>query len=446
MNSRHGTINSIKVWGRSLRASDGYVLVAAMIIAFVLLVGGMTIFSVATGESRNTHYEQRSWEAFYLADSALERARAHMLQDVSWRDGWTDVSAGNGVYSLSMKDTTYGGLTNTVQLLASGTVGDATRRIEMIAALSPAVFAHTIVVIEEISTWGNVCIEGLIFVGVDDGNYSPATDCGEIMSDTQVTPPAFYTDTIHFPGATYYTVKAVQSGGTWQARIFDGDGLDITTALGDSLVGVVSYNPAAAENDQITYNFDGLGVVEDYFHEDTGVFKRNAGDSSVVVNFGEGSLTTPPGIDSEADVILDGVNYPTIHTTIINTHFTGVTEEDRQSSENWTGGDVILKKVTIEPYNGIALITYEVEKDDGTDIQLGTADWPALVIITNEGENMNPHFKLTGTLICLGPFSCFGDQTLVYDDGYIDNLPSYLVNVESTNVSGRFEVLLWREI
>jgi hypothetical protein len=424
----------------------GYVLAAATIFAFILLVGGMTLFSIATGESRNAHYDQRSWEAFYLADSALERARAHMLSDVGWRDGWTDISAGNGTYSLSITDTTYAGVANAVRMLAVGQVDDATRQVEMIAAVSPSVFSHTIVVVGEIETWGNVCIEGLIFVGVDDGGYSPAADCGDIMTDTQVTPPAFYTDSAHFPGATYYDVRATEIAGTWQARILDGDGNDITSAVGDSLVGIVSYDPSADENDQIIYRFNGLGTVQDYFHEDTGVFKRNAGDTSVVVNFGNGSVTSPPGVDSEADVLLDGVNYQTIHTTIINTKFTGITEEERQDTANWSGGDINMRKVSIAPYNGIAFISHEVEKDDGTDINLGTETWPALVVITGEGENLNPHFKVTGTVVCLGEWSCFGDQILVYDPGYLDNLPTYLVEIESNNVSGRIEVLLWQEL
>jgi hypothetical protein len=49
-------------------------------------------------------------------------------------------------------------------------------------------------------------------------------------------------------------------------------------------------------------------------------------------------------------------------------------------------------------------------------------------------------------VVCLGEWSCFGDQILVYDPGYLDNLPTYLVEIESNNVSGRIEVLLWQEL
>ena len=66
----------------------------------------------------------------------------------------------------------------------------------------------------------------------------------------------------------------------YQARIFNALGQDITTALGDSLVNLTSYDNAKKT---FKYKFDSHALIEHYFNETTGVFRKNGGDRAVVV-------------------------------------------------------------------------------------------------------------------------------------------------------------------
>jgi hypothetical protein len=438
----------------------GYVLMAATVFAFVLLLGGVTVFSIAYGESRNARYKQDAWEAFYLADSAMERARAHILTDASWRDGFTDVDLGNGSYTLSLKDTTHATLGDVVKLTSTGTVGGATRSIEIFCEIIPAAFSHTMVVSDDLETTGNVCIEGLVYVGDEsssgngggngnggggngngNGNGNGGGGCEVTYTEFDVNPPAMYMDDDHFPGATYYDVRAVRSGSNWKANIFDGDGVDITSAVGDSLVGIVSGN-----NSEVDFEFDTDAKIDKYFDDITGVFKRKAGDSSVVVNFGNGANSTPPGSDALANIIIDANSYPTIHATIVNTRFTGVTEADRLESEHWEGGELELHKVIFEPYNGIAFATHNFIKGQGHKVYIGTDDYPALLLVTKEADNIHPNFNSIGTIICLDEWDIQGNTTIQYNPGYIENLPSYLTDASSTVASSVLVIQTWKEL
>lgn len=433
---------------RNIGGERGYVLMAATVFAFILLLGGMTVFSIAYGESRNTRYKQESWEAFYLADSAMERARARLLSDASWRDGWVDVDFGNGTYTLSIKDTTHAVIGDCIKMVGTGTSGGATRSIEAFCELVPACFAHTMVITGEVEVHGNVCIEGLIYVGEwdDTGNgkgkgKGNGGDCDVTYTEYVVTPPAMYTDADHFPGASYYDVRAVKSGVNWLAHVFDGDGVEITTALGDSLVGIVS-----SSGSLVTYAFNSDAKIAKYFDDATGIFKRKTGDSSVVVNFGNGGVTDPPGTDCIANLDFSGSSNPSIHATIVNSRFTGVTELDRLESDNWEGGKLDLSKVTFEPYNGIAFIVHNIDKDQGQKVYIGTDTWPALIMVTKSALDLHPNFHTIGTIICLDEWSCFGNQNIQYNPGYIENLPAYLTDPSSTVVSSVVKIQTWKEI
>ena len=84
----------------------GYTLLAVMIFVLVLTIAGSMFFAMASYETKGAMYRERSSEAFYLADGAVERARAKLLDDRSWRAGWSDVQAGRGHYDLTIRDST----------------------------------------------------------------------------------------------------------------------------------------------------------------------------------------------------------------------------------------------------------------------------------------------------------------------------------------------------
>jgi len=81
-------------------AESGYSLMGVMIFVFVIMLSGLSFFALSAGETRGAIYRQESTEAFYLADAAVERARAKFIENRAWRDGWTDEACGNGHYSI----------------------------------------------------------------------------------------------------------------------------------------------------------------------------------------------------------------------------------------------------------------------------------------------------------------------------------------------------------
>ena len=75
---------------RHQKSQGGYALITIVLFALVLLIGGFAFFSLVSGETKNALYRQDSSESFYLADGAIERARAKFLQDGGWDAGWTN--------------------------------------------------------------------------------------------------------------------------------------------------------------------------------------------------------------------------------------------------------------------------------------------------------------------------------------------------------------------
>ena len=75
----------------SHRGREGYALMTVLIFALLLLIAGTGFFAMSFSETRQTLYRQESSEAFYLADGAIERARAQFIADQTWRDGWANV-------------------------------------------------------------------------------------------------------------------------------------------------------------------------------------------------------------------------------------------------------------------------------------------------------------------------------------------------------------------
>ena len=160
----------------------GFALPALLFLLLVLLIAGMGFFSVAAFETKGAIYRQGSSEAFYLADAAIERARAKFLADRSWRDGWTGLASGRGTYDLAVRDTAWGGEDNVVRLLATGHVANAVRKVEVMAQVPPTAFDLSVLVMGDAEVGGNLCLGGDAHVngdaGGNNGNGDPHFTCG----------------------------------------------------------------------------------------------------------------------------------------------------------------------------------------------------------------------------------------------------------------------------
>lgn len=424
--------------------AGGFALPMLLFLILVLLIAGMGFFGVASRETNGALYRQGSSEAYYLADAAVERARARFLSDRAWRGPWTGQEAGRGTYDLSARDTTWNGLDDAVRLLATGRVRGAVRKVEVMAEIPPTAFSLSVLVMGDAEIGGNLCLGGAAHVNGDatggSGHGSPHISCDGTYDDGwPVTPPPIYTDPAHFPGDTYYYVRGVKSGAIYTARIFDKDGNDITGAT--DMSAVTSYNSGSKT---YTFAFDSAAEIVQYFDFATGVFHRDAGTNSVVVNFGEVPLGPAGALYSSVEI--DGAASSNIRSTLINTRFTGTTEVDRLNTANWVGGTLSIKQTTMEPVNGIALVIYDLDKPGSSQVTLGTDAWPALVYVTHNVDSIDSNFDLTGTIIVLNDFVSTGGPDITYNSGFLDNLPNYLEDDWASGVSGSMKVLRYREV
>jgi len=425
---------------------EGYALLTVMVFVVALILAVTAFFALSSYETGNSLYRQDSSEAFYLADGAVERVRAKFLEDHTWRDGWSNVASGRGAYDLAVRDTTFMGLSNVVQLVGTGRVQLANRRVEVMARIQPTAYGLPLLIMQNADVNGNLCLDAAAHVNgsADFGPHDSHLACGsEYTEGFPITPPPIHTDPAHFPNATYYYVRGARIGGVYQARIFNAAGFDITSALGDSLTDITTFDTATGT---FEYTFDDDLQINRYFDEVTGVFQRAPGDVAVVVNFGEPPLLNPPGINGIAALEFDAGISTTIHATIVNTRFTGVLESQRSDFNYWTGGLTTVKQIVFEPHYGLGLIVHDFMKQGGSLVQLGSETLPALNWVTRDVVNINSNLELTGSLICLGNWTSQGGPDIHYDPSFIENLPPYLVEEFSPGVSGTMDILRWREL
>ena len=425
-------------------AQAGYALLSAVIFVLVLTLAGLSFFSIASYETRSAIHAHRSQQAFYLADAAIERARAMFLDDRTWRAGWTNEALGAGHYDLAVDTVIYLG-EDALRLRAVGRSSDRTRRIEAVVEVPPSAYGLTVLVVGDADVGGNLCLGGSAHINGDGdfGNNDAHLACGDYTEGFVVTPPPIFTEPDYYPDATYYRVRGTHIGGQYQARIFNRAGMDITTALGDSLVGITTYMSGA---NAFSYDFTSNAMLTKYFDETTGVFRRAGGDAGVVVDFGAVPLADPPGLAGISNITLDGSASSVLTATIINTRFTGLTEAQRQDPAFWQGGLTTVKQIALEPHLGIALITKNFQKVGGANTSVGTETWPALVYMTGDVVAVNSNFELRGSLICLGDWNSIGGPSLIFDPGFLASLPAFLSEEWDEGVSGTMKVLSWREV
>jgi hypothetical protein len=170
------------------------------------------------------------------------------------------------------------------------------------------------------------------------------------------------------------------------------------------------------------------------------------GHQAVVVNFGEAPLLDPPGALGVSNIEFDGNSNSTINTTIINTRFIGVTEDQRFETEFWMGGLVTVKQIAFEPFYGFALIPHDFQKQGGSHVQMGTEDWPALLYGTGDVDRLNSNYEHIGGFICLGDWDSEGSPHIIYDEDFLANMPGWLVEDWTEGVSGTMHILSWREL
>jgi hypothetical protein len=430
----------------SVANSEGYVLLAAAIAALLVTLVGFAMFGVSSAETRAAIYRHNSMEAFYLADAAVERARARFIDDESWRTGWNDVALGDGSYDLAVSDTTAPNGTELIRLLATGTVGNASRSIEAIVTVPHSAFDMAIFVNGDLEADDSVCLTGRAYItgDADFGRRDRNLDCGGSFTEGyQLSPPVLQTAKASYPATSYYTVRGDRIGNKFIGRIYDKNGTDVTARAGDQMRSVTTYQK---DKNKFVFEFEDDTLINKYFHETTGVFRRETGDNAVVVNFGELPIYDDNSTPNTTDIILDGSSSSVITATIINTRFTGVTSAQRLLNTYWKGGNTEIKHMTFAPRNGIALAAQSIDRTGSAQVQIGTPSWPGLIYVTGNVLNLNANLNVVGSIIVLKDFETEHTLTVTFNDAFLTRLPTYFLSGFNQGISGTLEFVHWREV
>lgn len=420
---------------------DGYVLLAAAIAVLLVTIVGYAIFGVAASETKSAIYRQDSTEAFYLADAAIERARAKFLDDETWRTGWTNVACGRGHYDLALADSTWADGTVVVKLTATGRVNAAARRVRAVVTIPHTAFDMALFIIGNAEVKGNLCLQGQAYISgnADFGNHDAHLKCGGTYTEGySISPPPFRTDQASYPNSSYYTVQCNKVSNKYVAVIRDKTGADVSNRAGATPMNeVLSYN---AGTHTFTFTFGSALAVTKYFDDATGVFRRSNGDDAVVVYFGKESLIDAASV---ADIIFQG-STTRVHAAILNARFTGTTDLQRLSYNYWKGGRVSVKQVIFEPYNGVAILAYDLSGNALASV--GNATWPGLTYVIHNADDVTSNFTVVGSMVLLNSWDCQGGMNYTYNATYLPRLPAYFLSGWNQGVSGTLSFDSWTEV
>ena len=200
---------------------------------------------------------------------------------------------------------------------------------------------------------------------------------------------------------------------------------------------VLSYN---AGTHTFTFTFGSALAVTKYFDDATGVFRRSNGDDAVVVYFGKESLIDAASV---ADIIFQG-STTRVHAAILNARFTGTTDLQRLSYNYWKGGRVSVKQVIFEPYNGVAILAYDLSGNALASV--GNATWPGLTYVIHNADDVTSNFTVVGSMVLLNSWDCQGGMNYTYNATYLPRLPAYFLSGWNQGVSGTLSFDSWTEV
>ena len=428
--------------GHTRRDEGGYALFAVTMFVFVVIIGSVAIFSTTSSETMLTHHDLEKSQAFYLADAAIERARARLSHDADWRDGWNNITLGDGTYSLTISDTTvmsYQG----VKIVATGTVNAVTRRLEVIGQIPSTVQEFVAYSGENLEANGNIHADpGIHVVGSAWFAGGGGLAGGELTTGPYPLAPVMHTEPGDWPGATHYRVVPSLSGSTPTATVLDRNGNDITSSLTMNPADVMSYDSGTQT---FSYDFTGNGDLDDWLDYSSGVFARQNGDASVVVDFGLPS-PSPPGYQARSDVHIAGSGgNGRMRTTVVNTRFIGSGDAQRRDTQYWMGGEITYSHIKLIPDNGVATVSHNITVADES-VFLGTSQTSALVFATGDFEAMQNTSHMYGALVALGDIHLAGSHHFRFDSEFLANIPNFLIETWPGFGGVMLNIVSWRDI
>jgi hypothetical protein len=456
----------------------GMALVGVVFLGMLFTIMGLAVFALSGYEYGQATQRDDSGSAFWLAEAAIEHAKAEIFNDITWDAGFDSVSlsgSDEGYYSLTLTDTVLNGDPAT-RLFARGFIRrpgaqPAERDVEVFADISPAALQYALFSMNCIDAGGDVDVCGLVHGNqcvMDGGSaFDQPDSCvfeSELSDSFEVIPPGIRTEPEFYPDHTYYYVVGKKAGlGTDSVWVFvpdstlngtdyirtNNNGIKVrkvaSILCGNSNNDLCSYANQGGGNVAIDYSFN-TNLINEYLDQTDGVFARAAGDQWVVVNFGEYLFGAPARVANlEMD---DAPGYPApVVSTIFNTRFEGPNTEIETlvDTENWVGGETRFQTIAFEPTNGFAIAVHTANLPGNANIRMGTPQFPCLFYVTGDIDPFNANGELFGSTIVLGDVNQLnGNPDFNYDPNFIDALPDYLQ--QQYGSSGFTDVLFWREI
>jgi hypothetical protein len=132
-----------------------------------------------------------------------------------------------------------------------------------------------------------------------------------------------------------------------------------------------------------------------------------------------------------------------LNTTIFNTRFDGVTNDQRLDTSYWSGGMTEVEHLTIEPYNGITLLAHQI--DNMSHSEFGSVDYPGLMYLTGGPNDLHSSIDVHGSIFSMGDLETGSSVDIYFDPAYYGILPLWFVEELLGGVSGNMQILSWRE-
>lgn len=425
---------------------DGFALFAVIIFAVIVGLSGLAFFSMASYEFKSAENQQRSSEAFYLADGAVELARGALLEDITWRGPVPTTLLGRGNYTLSIVDTVVNG-EDALILRGSGFVDESARGVETLAEVKPLLEVVGVFAGDDLTATGGLTLSGHAHVNgaADFGAGDNQLKAGTYDEGYEIYPPAIFVGPDNFPNSTYYRVVAT-SRSPGRARVYQydhgsGDWIYVTRdSLGPS---IVSYAANA-------YTFSFGNKTESLFSTvGNSLFKLDNSSSHdyVVVDFGH---------PDDASLSISNVNLGAasetwlMEATIVNTRFEG--DPDPGDSRRvepcgswWQGGSIVWDSgLTFAPRGCVALVSNQLGPiQANAQGRLGTSTRPALTYVTGTVHGIKGAREIHGALIALCDLTWTGGPNVFYNPDFLDCLPEGVLGLGG---AGFLQFLQWREV
>jgi len=121
-----------------INSEHGSFLIGALVFVIILAIVIFSATTLVTSQNRAQVQSANERKAFYAAETGIEYALGALKDSMNWRAAPSNVSVGDGKFSLTLDDNnTTPGLGDTLLVSSVGTVGNIQRSIQLVIKLPP---------------------------------------------------------------------------------------------------------------------------------------------------------------------------------------------------------------------------------------------------------------------------------------------------------------------